>query len=323
MNWEKKCFFAGVAALVLALGVRLVAGGVVHSAAKALASAETLSLIFFLETGRVVRPGAPEMIQQAEALQSATEKEEEQSAVTFDKKDASLVEVNSICGYETDVQAWISQPLSLTLQGEKPTVLIVHSHGTESYVNQEGYQESGYYRTKNKSYNVVSIGEALKEVLEAGGLHVVHDTTMHDDPSYNAAYNQSRKSVQQYLEEYPTISLVLDIHRDAVTDSKGQQAAMTVKKDGKEIAQLMLVVGTDARLSHPGWPENMSLAVKLHALLEKNTPGICRPISFRFQRFNQDLSPGALLVEVGAAGNTREEALEAVKILGETILQLK
>jgi stage II sporulation protein P len=326
MSWEKKCLCVGAAALILAVGVRLVAGGVIHSAAKALASTEALSLIFFLETGKVVRPGVPEPIPEKEPEQTEpapeTQPQEEKAPVTFEEKDAELVEVNSICGYETAVEAWISQPLSLKLQGEKPTVLIVHSHGTESYVNQEGYEESGDHRTKNKNYNVVSVGAELKKVLEAGGISVIHDTTMHDDPSYNAAYNQSRKSVQQYLKEYPSISMVLDIHRDAVANKNGEQTAVTVKADGKKIAQLMLVVGTDVRLRHPLWPENMALAVKLHALLEKNVPGICRPISFRKQRFNQDLSPGALLIEVGAAGNTRQEALAAAKVLGETIVQL-
>ena len=96
----------------------------------------------------------------------------------------------------------------------------------------------------------------------------------------------------------------------------------TTKVNGEATARLMLVVGTDSRLSHPDWPENMALAVKLHALLEKKYPGICRPISFRSQRFNQDLSTGALLIEVGAAGNTRQEALAAARLLGKTILEM-
>lgn len=329
MSWEKRCACVGAAALALAIGVRLVAGGVLYSAAKALAAADTLSVIFFLETGKVVRPGVPEetvapeeTVEPEDILQETTPKQEEKEPVVFDKKDAALVEVNSHCGYEADVEAWISQPLRLQLQKSEPTVLIVHSHGTECYVNQEGYEESGDHRTKDDRYNVVSVGAELKKVLEAGGISVIHDTKMHDDPSYNAAYSQSRKSVRDYLKEYPSISMVLDIHRDALVNKNGEQTGVTVEKDGKKIAQLMLVVGTDVRLSHPDWPENMALAVKLHALLEKNVPGICRPISFRSQRFNQDLSPGALLVEVGAAGNTRQEALAAAKVLGETILQL-
>jgi stage II sporulation protein P len=108
-----------------------------------------------------------------------------------------------------------------------------------------------------------------------------------------------------------------------VENNQGEQVRMTTQINGVSTAQLMLVVGTDAGgLTHPNWPENMSLAVKLHAQLEKNSPGICRPISFRSQRFNQDLSPGALIVEVGSAGNTRQEALLAVEQLGQAIIDL-
>ena len=102
-----------------------------------------------------------------------------------------------------------------------------------------------------------------------------------------------------------------------------QQVGYTVDSGGQASAQLMMVVGTDANgLDHPNWHENMALAVKLHAQLEKNTPGICRPISFRSQRFNQDLSTGALIVEVGAAGNTHGEAMEAVRLLAQAVIEL-
>ena len=146
---------------------------------------------------------------------------------------------------------------------------------------------------------------------------------MHDSPSYSSSYSNARKSIRAYLEKYPSIRMVLDIHRDSVENSDGEQLRFTAQKDGQTAAQLMMVVGTDANgLSHPDWPENMSLAVKLHAQLEKNCPGICRPISFRSQRFNQDLSTGAMLIEVGSAGNTRAEALLAAQILGQAILEL-
>ena len=125
------------------------------------------------------------------------------------------------------------------------------------------------------------------------------------------------------MQEYPSLVMVLDIHRDSVENSDGNQVRYTVETDKGTSAKLMMVVGTDANgLKHPNWPENMALAVKLHARLEKVNPGICRPISFRSQRFNQDLSAGAMLIEVGSAGNTHEEALLAAKILGQAILDI-
>lgn len=323
MDIEKWSLRVGAVALACAVLFRLGSDGVFHTAAQAMATPEAVAVMMFLESGRVVRPAPVTAPLETVPLEQPQDSYEEPMAqAVFASVDADLVEVNSYCGIDPDVPAMIQKPLSWNLQQEKPTVLIVHSHGSESYQKTEDYEESSYYRTLNRDYNMISIGAEVKKILEAGGVGVIHDTQMHDQPSYNDSYNQSRKSVKEYLKKYPSICLVLDLHRDAVENKNGEQVAVTAKHDGKTAAQLMLVVGTDVRLSHPDWPENMSLAVKLHAQLEKNFPGICRPISFRSQRFNQDLCSGALLVEVGAAGNTREEALEAARVLGRTVLEL-
>ena len=201
-------------------------------------------------------------------------------------------------------------------------MLILHTHGTESYEKTEDYTESSAFRTRDGDYNVVSVGEALAQALEAGGIKVVHDKTLYDYPSYNSSYSNARKGIKKALEENPSISMVLDLHRDAV-EKNGEQMRFVVDREDGTVARMMLVVGTDAGgLKHPDWPENMSLAVKLHARLEQLCPGICRPISFRKQRFNQDLSPGALIVEVGSTGTTRQEALAAAELLAEAVLDL-
>ena len=325
MDMHKWSLRVAAAALLCALVFRLGSSGVFQAAAQSLVSADALSVMLFLESGWLLRPATqvqPEETQPAPTQPQQTLPPPEAAPAVFRQEDSRLVEVNSYCGYKADVPAMILQPLQWDLQQSEPTVLIVHSHGSESYEKTENYEESSRYRTLNTDYNMISVGAELKEILQAGGITVIHDTTMHDQPSYNASYSQSRKSVKAYLQQYPSICLVLDLHRDAVENSQGKQVKFTAKKDGMTAAQLMLVVGTDVRLNHPDWPENMSLAVKLHALLEKDFPGICRPISFRSQRFNQDLSPGALLVEVGSAGNTRQEALAAVRVLGKAVLEL-
>ncbi len=323
MDIEKWSVRIGAAALLFAVLFRLGNDGAFKTAAQALVTPKSVAVMMFLESGRVVRTPSVEATQATEPVETSPMPEEETPVqAVFAPADAQLVEVNSYCGYEADVPTLLQQPLSWQLQKKEPTVLIVHSHGSESYEKTDKYEESSAYRTLNTDYNMISIGAELKRILEAGGVQVIHDTQMHDQPSYNASYNQARKSIKKYLEEYPSICLVLDLHRDAVENAKGKQMKFTAKQNGQTAAQLMLVVGTDVRLSHPDWPENMSLAVKMHALLEKNFPGICRPISFRSQRFNQDLSPGALLVEVGSAGNTHEEAMAAVQVLGETVLEL-
>lgn len=323
MDPQRRCLQTGAAAVALAILLRLVAGGAVGSLLQVLTCPAAVSAFFFLESGRVVEFDRTEV---AEALATTPIPTETATPITLDavavfgSEDASLVQVNSVCGYDTDVPSWLETSLNWNLKSAEPTVLIVHSHGTESYTKTEDYQESSAYRTKDTSYNVVSVGDRLVQALEKQGIGVIHDRTMHDSPSYNDAYNNARDSIESYLAQYPSIRLVLDIHRDAVADG-GQQMAFTAESG--DTAQLMLVVGTDAGgLQHPQWEKNMALAVKLHAQLEKDHPGICRPISFRTQRFNQDLSTGALIVEVGGTGNTRQQALAAAEILAEAIGKL-
>lgn len=336
MDLEHKSLRIGAVAILCAIVFRLLGSGVMNTAVQALSQPEVASFLLYLETGRVVRPGQlpsetkpTEPVPETTAAAVTHETVPQEPTVTqevqavFSQEDALAVEVNSVCGYEVDVGALLQQQLDWDLVAEGPSVLILHTHGSESYTRTEAYVESTDYRTLDTQYNIVSIGARLAQLLEAGGIQVIHDTTLHDQPSYNNAYQRSREAAQAYLDQYPSIRLILDIHRDAAEDSSGQQVAKTVSIAGQTAAQLMLVVGTDAGgLTHPNWEENMALAVKLHAQLEKNCPGICRPISFRTQRFNQDLSSGALIVEVGTAGNTRQEALLAAEVLAKGILDL-
>jgi stage II sporulation protein P len=218
----------------------------------------------------------------------------------------------------------LQQPLSWNLKQDKPTVLILHSHASESYENTEGYQADTAYRTLDKRYNMVSVGAHITQRLEAAGIGVIHDMALHDYPSYTSSYNNSRKSVKAYLEEYPTIRLVLDLHRDAGENSDGSQFATHAKVDGQESAQIMFLVGTDESGNyHPQWRDNLAVAAKLNVLMENLNPGITRKTTLRVQRFNQDLADIALLVEVGSAGNTLQEALTAIPILADAIIALK
>ena len=335
MNLQQKSLRFGTAMILCATMLRLASAGVPAKLVQMLSSPQALSFMLYLETGRVVRP-TPETPQTtppvtteppAETTIEATAPVEEETQPAalpvFSQQDADLVEVNSVCGYDTDLPSWLAQPLNWDLTGDGPTVLIVHTHATESYKNTEDYKETSPYRTADPAYNMVSIGEALAQVLEQGGIGVIHDKTLHDAASFSGAYGAARKSIKQYLSDYPSIRMVLDIHRDAVENDAGKQLSFTTNIDGQKAAQLMLVVGTDANgLKHPDWEQNMAWAVKLQAWLQKQHPGICRPISFRKQRFNQDLTAGSLIVEVGAAGNTRQQALEAARLLGNAIIDL-
>lgn len=323
MDLQKRVLQIGAAAILCALLLRF-GGSLVGRLTYAMSQPETASLLLFLETGRVIRPAQPQAVTTEPTYPSEpTYAKEEKSIAVFSETDTDLVNVNNASGYETDVAAFLQTPLNWDLTQDSPSVLILHTHGTESYTNTENYQESAKYRTLDPQYNVISIGQAIADQLTAGGIAVIHDTTAHDHPSYNNAYNSARNAIEDYLTQYPSIKLVLDIHRDSLEDDSGRQISATVPYHGGQAAKLMLVMGTDAAgYVHPDWQENMALAVKLHAQLEKTCSGICRPISLRTQRFNQDLSPGALLIEIGAAGNTRQEALAAAEVLSRAILDL-
>ena len=214
-----------------------------------------------------------------------------------------------------------AEPLQLPDKTEQPYVLILHTHASEGYANTA---DSGTpYRSQKENENMLAIGDLVAQKLENAGIGVIHDRSIHDYPSYNGSYNSSRKQTNAYLKQYPSICLVLDLHRDAMENADGKQIGTSLTVNGKKTAQLMMVVGSNAGgLNHPNWKENMALAVKLHALLESSHSGLCRSISFRKQRFNQDLSPGAMLIEVGAAGNTQEEAKNAADLLADGIIAL-
>ena len=320
MKLDKLSLRIGAAVVAVAVVLRLLSAGVLQNMFSFLLSPQTTRVLLFLETGRWARLPVQEaepVLPDRDPVSLAVE------PAAFSKEDARLVAVNSYCGYEADPEALLQMPLDWDLTEGGPKVLILHSHGSESYTKTENYKETSKYRTLDTQYNMVSVGDRLAQLLEDGGVEVIHDRTVHDYPSYTDAYSQSRKSVQSYLKKYPDICLVLDLHRDALQDSKGNQVGYTVTLGREKAARVMLVVGTDAgELKHPKWKNNMALAVKLHAQLEKTAPGICRPISFRSQRFNQDLSTGALILEIGAAGNTRQEALNSIEPVAKSILAL-
>ncbi len=207
---------------------------------------------------------------------------------------------------------------------DAPQVLIVHTHGSEAYTMPPGeeYVPSGDCRTTDINYSVVRVGEELAAVLEAAGIAVLHDKTLYDHPRYSGAYERSLSAVERYLKEYPSIVLVLDLHRDAISDADGNICKIVSDVGGVNAAQLCFVVGTDGGgASHPNWRENLKLAAEIQQTLCADYPTLMRPITVRNSRYNQHTSAGSLLVEVGAAGNSLQEPPYSVRLLGEAIIE--
>ena len=199
-----------------------------------------------------------------------------------------------------------------TFLGEDFSVLIVHTHTTESYTPSEkyNYTPTDTDRTTDKNFNMVRVGEEIKNVLESNGVRVYHDTTINDHPSYSGSYNKSAQAIESHIKKDPSIKIVLDVHRDAIEGANGKKVKHTTKIDGEDAAKIMFVVGSNqSGLAHDNWEENMRFAASLQKHTLSLYPDLCRPINFRSQRFNQQLAPGGIIVEVGTNGNTLDEAI--------------
>lgn len=200
------------------------------------------------------------------------------------------------------------------------SVLIVHTHTTESYTPSEKfpYSPTDTDRTTDKSFNMVKVGKEIEKTLKSYGIKVYHDTTINDYPSYNGSYNKSAANVSNYIKNDPSIKIVLDVHRDAIESKGGGKVKYTAKINSEDAAKIMLVVGSNVSgLEHKNWEENISFAYKLQQHITSIYPDLMRPINFRSQRFNQQLAPAAIIVEVGTNGNTLDEALLGARYFAE------
>ena len=237
-------------------------------------------------------------------------------------EDAALGTVINRAGVSFDAEELMCRPLPLTCTSDEPLILIVHTHASEAYSGGD-YVESGAFHTTDPDNNVVAVGQALADTLNACGIKTLHDMTLNDVPDYSGAYERTEEVILRYLEEYPSIQMVIDVHRDAVTDADGAELAMTASLDGQSAAQLLFVMGTDAGgLPHPNWQGNLALAMQLQAYCTKSAPNLFRELSLRGARYNEHLTPCSVLLEVGAAGNTLDEAIRSVEFLGEKLAEL-
>ena len=235
---------------------------------------------------------------------------------------AESVSVGNLSGLEFDLNAMLASPKRLTAKKDGPQVLIYHTHATEAYTQADGdtYQAWGDARTLDTDKNVVRVGTELCKTLEARGIQTVHLTDLCDYPAYNGSYGRSLELVKAALKKYPTVQVAIDVHRDAILDDDGTKHKITSEQDGKTVAQLMLVMGTNASgLEFDDWKTHLNYAVTLQSALDAEYPGLMRPINLRKQRFNLHLTPGSMLLEVGASGNTLREAIAAVRLFGNVL----
>lgn len=236
----------------------------------------------------------------------------------------SNIYLNNSTGYNINIGKLVSEKLSFNIKKTKePEILIMHTHTTEAYMTTEkyGYTNLDIDRSANTNENIVAVGENLKNVLTKKGFSVIHDTTIHDYPAYTGSYSRSAETVTRCLEEYKSIKIVIDLHRDSITSENKDKRAPVIEVNGKKAAQIMIVMGSESGnvKDYPLWQENLKLALKIQQVTETIYPGFARPILLKSAKYNQNLSCGSILVEVGSEVNTVEEAIYSSQLLGETL----
>lgn len=199
----------------------------------------------------------------------------------------------------------------------KPAVLIYHTHTTECYRNADGIGN-----TTDESKNVVAVGEAMKKIFEAAGYPTIHIKEIFNQPDFSGAYANSRATVEQVLKENPTIQVVLDVHRDAIS-SNGIDYYPVTEVEGRQAAQVMIVCGTDSKgLAHPDWRSNFTYALQLSRRMGELYGQLSRPVNLRRDRFNTHFTPHTLLLEVGSAANTLEQAIYGGELTAKAMISL-
>ncbi|MBR3290241.1 MAG: stage II sporulation protein P [Clostridia bacterium] len=215
--------------------------------------------------------------------------------------------------------------VTLTPGAPDPQVLILHTHTTESYMSYyAGYFNKGdLIRTPDSAHNVCVVGEVLANRLRAAGIATVHATAVHDQPQYVGSYGRSAETVQKTLKKYPSIRLVIDLHRDAVQRSNTDKIKPTVTVDGDKAAQMMLIVCADDPEEDPNplWEQNVALALAVQHDLTERYDGLMRPVGFTDIRYNEASRPG-FLVEVGSETNTFAEAMTSAALLGDALVRV-
>ena len=237
--------------------------------------------------------------------------------------------INNATGYSPNIMELLETPLKTDVGGglmtnsKAPKVLIVHTHGTEAY-SQDGalYQENGKEigRSSDTAENVVALGKIISDVLNRNGIPTAHCTVMHDSVQYKDSYARAEETIKRYLEEFPSISLVIDVHRDSIVRSSGEIVRPVAEIDGEAAAQVMCVVGSDwAGDSYDHWEDNLALALKLRELLNQEKENLCRPVFLKGNTYNQEIAPYSLLLEIGANGNSLEEACLSAELVAEKL----
>lgn len=237
------------------------------------------------------------------------------------------VYVKNSTSLDINLKDFLNSSLKYTVKkSQEPQILIIHTHTTETFMATDSatYGASFNPRTTDNSKNMAHIGDILTERLNGAGIKTIHDTTQHDYPEYTGSYSRAATTINSYLKKYPSIKVVLDLHRDAVTSGANDKVKLVTEINGKKAAQVMLVMGSQSGgvTNYPNWKENFKLAVKIQHTIEKMYPTLARPIMLMSKNYNQSLSQGAVLIEFGTDANSIAEAEYSAELVSDALIVL-
>lgn len=240
---------------------------------------------------------------------------------TNNKKDTYTNIYNTVkIKNESDYQLTEDMIIPNVELSNKKDIIIYHTHTCESYTPTEAnsYVASGNFRTTDLNFSVARVGTELANNLQARNFNVIHDMTYHDYPAYTGSYTRALSTITNILNQNNNAEFVIDLHRDAIGSNSSY--APCVKIGDEKVAQIMFVIGTDGGgLEHKEWLYNFKLAIKIQEKANEMYPGLFKPIILRNSRYNQHVTKGACIIEVGATGNTLEECNGSMKYLANVI----
>lgn len=234
---------------------------------------------------------------------------------------------NSTSLSNDQVRRILETPFSIDLgDTTQPEVLIYHTHATEAYepYDSKVFDKTYNWRSTDNHNNMVAVGKKLAETLESQGIGVIHVETQHDNPSYNGAYDKSAETIRQCLEKYPSIKVILDVHRDAIQKDENTIVKAVADINGKKASQLMIIAGcdNDGSIGMPEWESNFRFAAALQNQIESMYSGLTRPVFFCYRKYNMDLCPNGALLEFGSHGNTLDESLYTAELVGNALAEM-
>ena len=269
-------------------------------------------------------PAAPEPIPEGMAALEAVHYEQGSGGQYIAAGAGSIKNCTSLSAAEIDAEVGQALPFQIEVGSSEPQVLIMHTHATETYeLEDKSWCDPAFSaRSTDTSVNMVAVGERIAAELNAAGITTLHDETLHDYPSYNGSYEKSNATVRSYLEQYPSIKVVLDVHRDAIQREDGTRIKPVAKINGQTAAQVMIICGADNGGNLPNFRQNLRFAARWEAKMEEMYPGLTRPVLFDYRYYNQDLTTGSLLIEMGGHANTLDEALYSGELVGKALAVL-